>query len=107
MRKHLEGNSDKTISGALKNWRRGALGTLGLQYFYAGRKDAGVGQCLMGIFLWALFIRAFFEEAVLSSRLVFAAFIAIVLAAVSIRGYVKIKRGKLTDEYGRTIAVER
>lgn len=71
--------SDKTISGAIRSWRRGAFGTLGFQYFYAGRKNTGIGQCLVGIFLWGMLIRCFFEQNLLKEKLMVAAFLAALL----------------------------
>ncbi len=97
------GVSDRTIGGALRNWRRGAMGTLGLQYFYVGRKSAGIGQCLMGLFLWGLFIECFLEDNKMSSKLLVAAFIVCLLIAISVSNYYKIKKGKLMDDLGRNI----
>lgn len=95
--------SDKTISGAIRSWRRGAFGTLGFQYFYAGRKNTGIGQCLVGIFLWGMLIRCFFEQNPLKEKLMVAAFLAALLAALSVLNYRKIKKGELQDEFGANI----
>lgn len=103
MKQELGGPGDKTISGAIRFWRYGLLGTLGVQYFYAGRKNAGVGQCLMGLFLWGLLIECFFEDIGFLHKLEFAAFVFAVLAAISVSNYRKIKQGKLQDEFGRYI----
>lgn len=98
--------SDKTISGAIRSWRRGAFGTLGFQYFYAGRKNTGIGQCLVGIFLWGMLIRCFFEQNPLKEKLMVAAFLAALLVALSVLNYRKIKKGELQDEFGANIVNE-
>ncbi len=97
------GISDKTLGGALRSWRHGALGTLGFQYFYVGRRGVGIGQCLMGLFVWVLLIKCFFEDEKLSSKLLVAAFFACLLTAISVSNYYKIKKGKLADNLGRNV----
>lgn len=103
MKKKTNPAPRKSVDGALRFWRYGAFGTLGLQYFYAGRPGAGIGQCLMGIFLWTLFIVSFFEPANLTSKLLFAVFLLTLLTFISARNYVKIKRGQFTDREGHII----
>ena len=103
MKKQTNPHPRRNIDDALRFWRYGALGTLGFQYFYAGRFSTGVGQCLVGMFLWTLFIVSLFEPIDIKSKFAFALFLLALLAFVSVRNYMKIKRGQFTDHEGQII----
>lgn len=103
MKNRINSLSQRNIDGALRFWRYGALGTLGLQYFYAGRFSMGIGQCLVGMFLWALLVISLFEPADTKSKFIFALSLLALLLFISVRGYMKIKRGQFTDCEGHII----
>lgn len=98
--------SEKTISGALRSWRSGGFGTLGFQYFYAGRKHTAVVQCLVGGFLWGMLALCFLEKGRMVEKLAAAGFILAVLVFLSFSNYKKIVDGKLLDEFGASILKE-
>lgn len=113
MKKHVrrrpetgKAKGEKTVSGALRIWRLGGFGTLGFQYFYAGKRHTAAVQCLVGCFLWGMLLLCFLEDGRLVEKLAAAGFILAVLAFLSYTNYKKIIDGKLLDESGVHIIKE-
>ena len=94
---------ERTIAGALESWKKGAFGTLGFQYFYAGRKKTGICHVIMGMILWGILGRGLLENVGIIAKLRFAVFMLGALAILSISNYIKIRKGNLQDYQGHAI----
>ena len=93
----------RCIEGALESWKLGAFGTLGFQYFYAGRPKTGICHVLMGLLLWGILGRGLLEPSSAADKLRFAFFMMAALVILSVSNYYKIKRGNLSDAAGQPI----
>lgn len=106
MANYVTGTSDKTKAGALKWWRNGALGLLGLEYFYVGKVKAGIGRLILGVF-WLLFGVVTIAVGV-SQKSVSSFFTGFVIflggwALLSILDLYRIKIGKFRDNVGNVL----
>lgn len=95
MSTYITNTSDRKKGDALKQWKIGLFGFLGLEYFYVGKMKAGIIRIIIAIVLIVGFLASIVQNGIISIPI-----ILVVWAIVSLPNLYRIKIGTFKDNAG-------
>lgn len=105
MSTYTTNTSDKSKDEALRWWKMGAFGFLGLEYFYVGRVKRGIIRIAISVFLIIGVLGSLVDilKTGFSGLLSLLVFCMVIWGIASIPNYYRLKMGKFQDNVGAAL----